>query len=161
MWDVANALFGESDERRVTWVEKQTLLMLSSKTEQVIVDLRTLEQQGKRTKRQRKALTRATNYFERNLPRMDYKTYLEKGWPIASGVIEGACRHFVKDRFELSGMRWTQNGAEQLLHLRAIAENEDWDAYQRYRQHQRHDRLYTLPFPNQNWLEFQSLELVA
>ncbi len=161
LWDVANALFGESDERRVTWVEKQTRLMLSSKTEQVIADLRTLEQQDKRTKRQRKALTKAANYFERNLPRMDYETYLEKGWPIASGVIEGACRHFVKDRFELSGMRWTQNGAEQLLHLRAIAENEDWDAYQRYRQHQRHDRLYTLPFPNQNGLEFQSLELVA
>jgi hypothetical protein len=161
LWDVANALFGESDERRLPWVEKQTLLMLSSKTEQVIADLRTLEQQDKRTKRQRKALIKAANYFERNLPRMDYKTYLGKGWPIASGVIEGACRHFVKDRFELSGMRWTQNGAEQLLHLRAIAENEDWDTYQHYRQHQRHNRLYTVPFPHQDGLEFQSLELVA
>ena len=57
-------------------------------------------------------------------------------------MIEGACRHFVKDRFELSGMRWLQTGAENLLHLRAIAENEDWDEYHAYRREQRQLRLY-------------------
>ncbi|GAB4434112.1 MAG: hypothetical protein Fur0044_31540 [Anaerolineae bacterium] len=59
---------------------------------------------------------------------MDYATYLQRGWPIASGVVEGACRHFGKDRCELSGMRWTRPGVENLLRLRAVAENGDWDA---------------------------------
>jgi len=89
---------------------------------------------------------------------MDYSTYLAQGWPIASGVIEGACRHFVKDRFELSGMRWTQAGAENLLHLRAVAENEDWDDYHHFRKRQRHARLYALPFPELGSLDDQALD---
>ena len=78
---------------------------------------------------------------------MDYATYLAHGWPIASGVIEGVCRHFVKDRLELSGMRWSQDGAENLLHLRAVAENKDWQAYHRFRQQQRQQRLYQRDWP--------------
>ena len=90
----------------------------------------------------------------------DYPTYLANGWPIASGVIEGACRHFVKDRFELSGMRWNQQGAENLLRLRAVAENDDWDAYHIFRKQQRHVRLYNSPFSNQVVLEVQALNRV-
>lgn len=159
LWEVGTALLGESNEQRTHWVAAQTLLMLSSQTQQVIVDLRRLAQTPGYTKTQQEKLLKTANYFERNLPYMDYKTYLANGWSIASGVIEGACRHFVKDRFELSGMRWTQIGAEQLLRLRAIAENGDWQAYHLYRRRQRHQRLYTRPFPNQAQFEFQALEL--
>jgi hypothetical protein len=159
LWEVGTSLLGETNEQRTQWVAAQTLLMLSSQTEQVIVDLRRLAQAPERTKTQQEKLLKTANYFERNLPYMDYKTYLANGWPIASGVIEGACRHFVKDRFELSGMRWTQQGAEQLLRLRAIAENGDWEAYHLYHQRQRHQRLYNLPFPNQDRFEFLALEL--
>ncbi len=159
LWEVGASLLGESNEQRTQWVAAQTLLMLSSQTEQVIADLRRLAQTPGRTKTQQEKLLKTANYFERNLPYMDYQTYLANGWSIASGVIEGACRHFVKDRFELSGMRWTQPGAEQLLRLRAIAENGDWQAYHLYRQRQRHQRLYTRPFPNQERFEFQALEL--
>jgi len=70
-----------------------------------------------------------------------------------------SCRHLVKDRLELSGMRWTQDGAENLLHLRAVAENEDWDAYHDFRKHQRHVCLYNIPFPSQASPETQSLDL--
>jgi hypothetical protein len=121
-------------------------------------DFRSLAQAPKRTKAQRKELEKAANYFERNLPYMAYDYYLAQGWPIASGVIEGACRHLVKDRFELSGMRWTQAGAENLLRLRAVAENGDWDDYHEFRKRQRHGRLYTIPFPTQARLEDQALD---
>ena len=60
---------------------------------------------------------------------MHYEQYLANGWPIASGVIEGACRHLVKDRCELSDMRWTKDDVENLLRLSAVAENDDWTAY--------------------------------
>ena len=149
LWDVANRLFDEQDPLRIPWVEEQTLKVLSGETEQVIADFHSLAQAPKRTKAQRKELEKAANYFERNLPYMAYDYYLAQGWPIASGVIEGACRHLVKDRFELSGMRWTQNGAENLLRLRAVAENGDWDDYHEFRKQQRHGRLYNLPFPVQ------------
>jgi len=131
--------------------------MLSGETEQIISEFRHLAQGANCSSTQREKLTKTANYFERNLPYMDYPTYLAKSWPIASGVIEGACRHFVKDRFELSGMRWTQAGAENLLRLRAVAENDDWDAYHDFRKRQRHDRLYDIPFPNQDALEVLAL----
>ena len=108
LWDVANSLLGETNEQRTEWVADRTLRMLSGETEQLIAEFRTLAQDAQCTATQHKQLTKTANYFERNLPYMDYPAYLAKGWPIASGVIEGACRHFVKDRFELSGMRWTQ-----------------------------------------------------
>ena len=120
---------------------EHTLQMLSGQTEQVIAEFRRPAQDPHTTSAQRAQLIKTANYFERNLPYMDYPTYLARGWPIASGVIEGACRHFVKDRCELSGMRWNQNGTENLLHLRAIAENDDWDAYRDFRRRQRHARL--------------------
>jgi len=142
LWKVANALFGETNEQRFAWMKAHTLQLLSGQARQLITEFRTLAKQPKMSKRKRTALLTTANYFERNLPFMDYPTYLSKGWPIASGVIEGACRHFVKDRCELSGMRWLQCGAENLLRLRAVAENNDWDDYHAYRKQQRHQRLY-------------------
>ena len=87
-------------------------------------------------------LEKTANYFERNLTYMDYEEYLSRGSPIASGVIEGACRHLVKNRFELSGMRWSLEGAESLLRLRAVAENGDWQEYHAYRRKRSHSDLY-------------------
>ncbi len=143
LWDAANRLYHEQDPQRQTWVEKRPLDLLSGRTEQVIVDLRNLAQAPDVKPAQQKQLHKTANYFERNLAYMHYDEYLRKGWPIASGVIEGACRHLVKDRFELTGMRWTQEGAESLLRLRAVSENGDWEDYHAYRRAQRHRRLYS------------------
>jgi hypothetical protein len=145
LWDVANCLLGEAHPDRLDWMATQTLLILSGQTQQVINDFRNMAQKSKIKAALREQLHKTANYFQRNLPFMDYSTYLAHGWPIASGVIEGACRHFVKDRCELSGMRWNQSGAESLLLLRAVAENDDWDAYHDYRKQQRHSRLYSSP----------------
>ena len=89
-----------------------------------------------------KVLHQVRNYLQRNQPFMDYAYYLQQGWPIGTGVIEGVCRHLVKDRIELSGMPWTVDGAEALLALRAVNENGDWDAFHAFRREQRHKQLY-------------------
>ena len=157
LWDVANSLLGETNEQRLEWVKCRTLEILSGQTEQVIAELRQIAKNKKTKAAQRIQLHKTANYFERNLPYMDYQTYLAKGYPIASGAIEGACRHFVKDRFELSGMRWLQTGAENLLRLRAVAENNDWDAYFAYRREQRQLRLYGQPTSNVQTLEAQAI----
>jgi hypothetical protein len=131
---------------------------LSGDTDQVIAHLESWLAKPRRSQTQRQALTTAVNYFRRNQPYMQYRLYLARGWPIASGVIEGACRHLVKDRCELSGMRWTQEGAENLLRLRAVAENGDWDDYHQFRKQQRHLRLYGSPLPNPVDIEQQALQ---
>jgi hypothetical protein len=163
LWDVANSLLGESDEQRIEWMKSHTLQILSGQTEQLITEFRQLAQQPKTRVAQRTQLQKTANYFERNLPYMNYPIYLSKGWPIASGVIEGACRHFVKDRCELSGMRWLQTGAENLLRLRAVAENEDWDDYHTYRKQRRHCRLYASPqtFPEVPEVQAVNLPIAA
>ena len=158
LWDVANALLGENDPQRLEWMANVTLQILSSQTEQVITTFQQMAQDEQYTLTQRTRLEKTANYFQRNLPYMDYDTYLKRGWPIASGVIEGACRHFVKDRCELSGMRWTQTGVENLLRLRAVAENEDWNEYHQFRKRQRHTRLYGQPYPEQMPLEMQAMD---
>lgn len=155
LWDVANRLLGETHPDRLDWMADQTLRILSGQTQQVIADFRHMAQKNKTKTVLREQLDKTANYFERNLPFMDYPTYLANGWPIASGVIEGACRHFVKDRCELSGMRWNQTGAENLLRLRAVAENDDWDAYHNYRKQQRHIRLYGSPDSSPEPIEVQ------
>jgi hypothetical protein len=158
LWDVANSLFGEKHPQRLEWMTEHTLQILSGKTAQVIDEFRRMAQESQYSTIQQTQLTKTANYFDRNLPYMDYDTYLQYGWPIASGVIEGACRHFVKDRCELSGMRWDRSGVENLLRLRAVAENDDWDDYHHFRKRQRHLRLYYSPYPEQPLVEFQALE---
>jgi hypothetical protein len=76
---------------------------------------------------------------------MRYDHYLAQGWPIGTGVVEGACGHLVKDRMEQAGMRWTREGAQAILDLRAVRLNGDWDAYWRFHRQQQHQRLYATP----------------
>ncbi len=148
LWKAANALLGETTPRRTAWVKARTLQLVRSQSAWVVADLRHLADTPGRARRARTVLTNVAAYLERNAPYMDYAAYLAQGWPIATGVIEGACRHLVTDRCALSGMRWTIDGAEALLHLRCVHENGDWDAYHAFRRRQRHQRLYAGPYPD-------------
>ena len=67
----------------------------------------------------REVRDRELGYFQSNRARMDYPRYLTEGWPIATGAMEGACKHLISDRFKRSGMRWKVDTAEPLIHLRA------------------------------------------
>ncbi|MBI3170801.1 MAG: ISKra4 family transposase [Chloroflexi bacterium] len=147
LWLVANTLYGQDSAERLPWMREQTRRLLEGQATAVADTCRHLAQETGRSTTQQATLLKAANYYETNQKFMDYATYLAHGWPIASGVIEGVCRHFVKDRLELSGMRWSQDGAENLLHLRAVAENKDWQAYHRFRQQQRQQRLYQRDWP--------------
>ena len=73
---------------------------------------------------------------------MKYDEYLEKGYPIASGVIEGGCRHLVKDRMERTGMRWHIEGAQAMLNTRSAYINGEWDEAFEYYIQQQQTRLY-------------------
>ncbi len=142
LWDAANALLGETHLDRTAWVKEQLLLILSGKTTAVVQTLESLVQGPTTSTAQRKVLNTTIGYYRRNLPYMHYARHLDRGWPISSGVVEGACGHLVKDRMEQSGMRWTRLGAQAILELRAARVNDDWDAYQHFRRRCQHQRLY-------------------
>ncbi len=142
LWDAANALLGETHPERTVWMEKHLLSVLSGQTAAVIHTLECEVQNPALSSSQRKALNTTIGYYQRNLPYMQYDQYLARGWPIATGVVEGACGHLVKDRMEQSGMRWTRPGAQAVLDLRSARVNDDWDDYQHFRRQQQHQRLY-------------------
>ena len=142
LWDTATALLGETNATRTSWVAAQLDLVLAGQTDTVLIQLR---QEGERptwTETQRKAIERTIGYYQRNQAYMRYDQYLAQGWPIGTGVVEGACGHLVKDRMEQAGMRWTQDGAQAMLDLRAVRINGDWDAYWQFHRQQQHERLY-------------------
>ena len=99
----------------------------------------------------------ACNYFEKNAYRMRYDEYLQEGYPIATGVIEGACRHLVKDRMERSGMRWRLSGAAPMLMLRAIHVSNHWDTFQAQRMKSDLQRLH----PNRHLIQSYTPETLA
>jgi len=105
LWTAGTALYGETDAQRTVWVQAQTLDLLASQSDAVIVRLEDRAQALSATSRAAKTLRREADYLRRNRPYMDYARYLKLGWPIATGVVEGTCRHLVKDRMELSGMK--------------------------------------------------------
>jgi hypothetical protein len=90
----------------------------------------------------RKTVEQVAGYLERNRSRMKYDEYLAAGYPIGSGVVEGACRHLVKDRLERAGMRWRRQGAQAMLDLRATYLNGEWEAFWTYHVEKEDDRLY-------------------
>src|SRR6202034_3739264 len=81
----------------------------------------------------KKALGKVCAYLWGNRGRMRYAEYLAKGYPIASGVIEGACRHLVRDRMERAGMHWTLSGAQAMLNVRSVELGGQWQAFQQFR----------------------------
>ena len=91
---------------------------------------------------ERKAINKALGYLRRNAPFLDYPTYLAQGLPIATGIIEGACRHLIQDRLGITGARWGLCGAEAMLRLRALHSSRDWDAYWRFHLEQEALRNY-------------------
>jgi len=142
LWDSATALLTESSPERSPWVRQHLEGLLTGQTATVITALAQEASQPERTATQAAALQKTIGYYQRNLPYMQYDVYLARGWPIGTGVVEGACGHVVKDRMEQAGMRWTKAGAQAMLDLRSVRLSGDWDAYWQFHRQQEHERLY-------------------
>ncbi len=73
---------------------------------------------------------------------------LAEGWPVATGIIEGACRFLVKDRLGVTGARWGLKGAEAVLKLRAVRKNDDWERYWAFHLAQERKRVHEFRYLN-------------
>jgi hypothetical protein len=143
LWDAANIFYPNDKASQIIFMKDRVLRVLKGQAKLVISGFRQMATKKNMAKSKLKKLERACHYLEKNLSRMKYNEYLEKGYPIASGVIEGACRHFVKDRMERAGMRWSIEGAQAMLDIRSTYLNDDWDQFIAYRIKKETERLHS------------------
>lgn len=129
VWDAATAIFGEKSKLRADWVREMLEDLLDSKTGKVIQDLELIRDKTTLSKAKRKQVAKAITYFTNHQHKMDYKAFIEKGYPVSSALVEAACGHLVKERMEQSGMRWSDEGAQNIMDLRAVKLNGDMDTF--------------------------------
>jgi hypothetical protein len=141
VWKAAKA-FHSHQEHQEAFAQDRLLRILHGEVSGVITGLRRMASQRNLTGQAKKDVTTACNYFEKNAQRMRYDEYLRAGYPIASGVIEGACRHVIKDRMEQGGMRWTLEGAEAMLNVRSVCASSVWDDFGSWRQTEAASRVH-------------------
>lgn len=142
LWQAAHCFHPEGSDEAQAFVTDRLLRLLRGEVGYVIGGLKQMATKQKLKGSKARQLSAAIGYLERNRRFMRYDAYLAAGYPIGSGVAEGACRHLVKDRMELTGMRWCVPGAQAMLDLRAVYLNGDWETFQQHRIKQERHRLY-------------------
>jgi hypothetical protein len=146
LWKAAWSLHENSDPAAEAWVAERGRDLLAGKTQRVIDDLDRAGREAGLTANQRKGLDDAITYLTGKKDYLRYDEALKNGWPIATGIIEGACRHLVKDRMDITGARWGLDGAEAVLKLRALRSNGDFDQYWNFHTRQEHQRNHLARF---------------
>ena len=157
LWQAAHVFHAEKSAEAEQFVRERLRKVLEGKADLVIRGMREMGSKRKLTGGRKATLARTCAYLENNLERMRYGEYLARGYPIASGVIEGACRHLVKDRMERAGMHWTRPGAQAMLDVRSIHVNGDWDEYQTFRVASEMEKAY----PDRDLVEGEKYRLAA
>lgn len=142
LWDCAHCQHPEGSRDAEQFVAHRLRLLLEGKVGYVIGGLKRLQSQHRVGSSKARTLRATIQYYENNRQHMKYNEYLAAGYPIGSGVAEGACRHVVKDRLEQTGMRWTVPGAQAMLDLRSTYINGDWHDFQEHRVQIEQNRLY-------------------
>ena len=132
VWRAAKVLYPHR-EYQEAFARDRLLRILQGDVHGVVAGLRQMATKRGLKGKGREEIVTVCGYFEKHAHRMRYDEYLAAGCPIATGVIEGACRHLVKDRMERSGMRWRLAGAQPMLHIRAVYQSSYWDQFHAYR----------------------------
>ena len=143
LWKLCYFFCAEASIESIQWVRKYLTMILAGKVGYFIGAVRQIITKSKYSKSKKNKIEQILRYFEKRKKYMKYDEYLAKGYPIGSGVIEGTCRSFVKDRMELSGMRWSEIGAEAMLELRSIKVNGKWNDFWTYFINKEKERKYS------------------
>lgn len=142
LWGAAWCFHTEADPAAEAWVHDKALAVLNGKAGIVAASIRRTATRRSLDPDKRAKADRCAAYLHNKKPYLDYPTALAAGWPIATGVIEGACRHLVKDRLDITGARWGLDGAEAVLKLRALRSNDDFDDYWTHHLAQERNRVH-------------------
>ncbi len=143
VWKAGFALCGEPKEatpKVEAWVAKHLLAILRGRADYVAAGIRRSATLQQLSAKARKAVDSCAKYLHNHSRYLRYNRYLAEGFPIATGVIEGACRYLIKDRMDITGARWSLVGAESVLRLRALYSSGDFDEYWRFHEKQEYQR---------------------
>ena len=142
VWSAAHLFHPKKSLAAFNFARDRIARILNGEVLAVVRGLRCMGTRAGLGKQKQKDLEVICKYLQNNAHRMQYDEYLAAGYPISSGVIEGACRYLVKDRMERTGMRWVLDGAQSMLALRSIYLSGLWDEFTRFRIEKERSRLY-------------------
>ncbi len=146
LWAAAWCFFAEGDPAAQAWVHDRALAVLDGNAREVAAGIRRRATTTRLTKPKRIKADACAKYLTNKADNLDYPTALAEGWPVASGVIEGTCRYLVADRMDITGARWSLNGAEAVLKLRAVRANDDFDEYWNFHLNNERHRVHELRY---------------
>jgi hypothetical protein len=147
LWKAAWALHPPRDPAIEAWTTARALDILHGRSAEVITLIADLAaRHPPRGPEHERSIRKVLTYLRAKQPYLDYPRALAAGWPVATGIIEGACRHLVKDRMDITGARWSTDGAQAILWLRVTAANGDHDAYWTWHIQQEHHRNHQSPY---------------
>ncbi len=146
VWKAAYCFCPSGSEAAEAWVQERALRILQGKASDVAAGIRRSATRQNLSQSARENADKCADYLLKYRQYLRYDEYLEKGYPIASGVIEGACRHLVNDRMELTGARWRLDRAEAVLRLRALRTSGDFDKYWQFHKMQEFQRNHVNKF---------------
>jgi hypothetical protein len=139
VWDASLAFHAEASRKREEWVSEHLLAVLRGRASLVAGGIRRSATRQRIRGKKRKLVDKCADYLIDYKRYLRYDEYLAKGFPIATGVVEGACRHLVCDRMDV-GARWSLAGAEAVLLLRALRSSGDFEEYWTYHEQQEYQR---------------------
>lgn len=129
LWKAAFVFHKEGSEQAESWVTERLVRLLHGHSSHVAAGIRRSATLRKLSSEQRAPADKCADYLLKYAEFLRYDQYLKAGLPIATGVIEGACRHLIKDRMDLTGARWSLGGAEAVLRLRSLRSSGDFEEY--------------------------------
>lgn len=131
LWSAAKA-FHEDAKGSEAWVSERLLEILRGRSSAVAGGIRRSATKRNLDPKRREPADECADYLLKYKDLLHYDEYLAAGYPIATGVIEGACRHLVKDRMDITGARWGLERGEAVLRLRALRSSGDFEEYWRF-----------------------------
>jgi hypothetical protein len=148
VWTARRSLFADGDPAAEKWVHDTATDILNGKARRVAATIRSKATKTRLDPAERKGVDECAKYLTNKAAYLNYPEALDAGWPIATGVIEGTCRYLVADRMDITGARWSVQGAEAILKLRALRTNGDWSEYWHYHQSRERQRNHESRYAN-------------
>ncbi|RPE26674.1 hypothetical protein EDD90_10969 [Streptomyces sp. Ag109_O5-1] len=145
VWGAAHRFHQPGTPECEAWAAGHLTTILHGQAARAVAEITTQADQGGLRGTSREGADACIRYLTHHADRLHYDTALASGWPIATGPIEGACRHIIADRLAITGSRWGLAGSEAILKLRALKDNGDFEEYWRHHLAREHERLYPTP----------------
>jgi hypothetical protein len=146
LWKAAFCFMAPGTVEVESWVMERALRILQGKASDVAAGIRRSATLQELSEKERENVDRCADYLLKYREFLRYDRYLEKGYPIATGVIEGACRHLICDRMDITGARWRLDRAEAVLKIRALKSSGDFAEFWKFHKVQEFKRNHVSKF---------------